>query len=59
MGNTLPAATSAVSDIAGYGPLFEQAFGDRKVTIDRIAKATGTPVRAVVSLVEELAKNGS
>jgi cytochrome c peroxidase len=49
MGNTLPAATSAVSNIAGYGPLFEQAFGDRKVTIDRIAKAIATFERTILS----------
>jgi cytochrome c peroxidase len=49
MGTTLPGATEAVSKIAGYAPLFEQAYGDRKVTFDRIAKAIATFERTILS----------
>src|SRR5271165_4354955 len=39
MGTTTQAASDAISKIAGYGPLFERAFGDSKVTFHRITKA--------------------
>jgi cytochrome c peroxidase len=49
MGTTAEAATEAVSKIAGYGPLFERAFGDAKVTFDRIAKAIASFERTILS----------
>jgi cytochrome c peroxidase len=49
MGSTFAAAAGAISKIAGYGPLFEQAFGDRQVTFDRIAKAIASFERTIVS----------
>lgn len=36
-------------DIKGYGPLFKAAFGDDKVTIDRVAKAIAAYERTVVA----------
>jgi cytochrome c peroxidase len=39
MGNTHAAITTAIGAIAGYRPYFKEAFGDDKVTIDRIAEA--------------------
>lgn len=49
MGTTPAAAAEAISKIAGYAPLFEQAFGDRQVTFDRIAKAIASFERTIVS----------
>ncbi|MGD0773053.1 MAG: cytochrome c peroxidase [Candidatus Solibacter sp.] len=49
MGHTITAAAGAISGIAGYAPLFEQAFGDRQVTFDRIAKAIASFERTIVS----------
>ncbi len=49
MGTTPEAAAAAIAGIAGYGPLFEQAFGDRQVTYDRIAKAVASFERTIVS----------
>ncbi len=47
---TLPAsAAEMVSKIAGYAPLFEQAFGDRQVTFDRIVKAIASFERTILS----------
>jgi cytochrome c peroxidase len=49
MGTTPTASAEAISKIAGYAPLFEQAFGDRQVTFDRIAKAIASFERTIVS----------
>jgi cytochrome c peroxidase len=49
MGSTLAATANAIANIAGYAPLFEQAFGDRQVTFDRIAKAIATFERTILS----------
>ncbi|MFA6917087.1 MAG: cytochrome c peroxidase [Parachlamydiales bacterium] len=38
-----------ISKIEGYKPLFKKAFGDDKITIDRIAQAIATFERTVVS----------
>ena len=42
-------AAKNISKIKGYGELFEKAFGDDEVTMDRIAKAIATFERTVVS----------
>jgi cytochrome c peroxidase len=49
MGNTHDGAVATVAGIKGYGPMFEAAFGDPQVTIDRIGKALATYERVVVS----------
>jgi len=49
MGTTPAAAAGAIASIAGYGRLFEEAFGDRQVTFERIAKAIASFERTVVS----------
>jgi cytochrome c peroxidase len=49
MGSSPPAAAGVVSGIAGYAPLFEEAFGDRQVTYDRIVKAIASFERTIVS----------
>jgi cytochrome c peroxidase len=49
MGTTPVAAADTVSSIAGYAPMFEQAFGDRQVTFDRIAKAIASFERTILS----------
>jgi cytochrome c peroxidase len=49
MGTTPLAAVGVVSGIAGYARLFEEAFGDRQVTFDRIAKALASFERTIVS----------
>jgi cytochrome c peroxidase len=49
MGATPAAAAGAIANIAGYAPLFEQAFGDRQVTFDRIAKAIASFERTILS----------
>jgi cytochrome c peroxidase len=38
-----------LAGIAGYGPMFEAAFGDPEVTIDRIGQAIATFERTIVS----------
>ncbi|GIW40608.1 MAG: cytochrome-c peroxidase [Candidatus Binatia bacterium] len=42
-------AAQRIGKIAGYRPLFEKAFGDPKVDIERIAKAIAAYERTVVS----------
>ena len=42
-------ATEKIVKVKGYEPLFEKAFGDKKITKDRIAKAIATFERTVVS----------
>lgn len=49
MGATKEAAAEAISKITGYAPLFERAFGDAKVTYDRIAKAIASFERTILS----------
>ncbi len=49
MGTTAPAAAEAISRIAGYGPMFERAFGDPAVTFDRIQKAIASFERTILS----------
>jgi len=49
MANTLDAATATIAKIDGYAPYFKAAFGDERVTIDRIAKAIATYERTVLS----------
>ena len=49
MGSTPTATAGAIAKIAGYGPLFDTAFGDREVTFDRIAKAIATFERTILS----------
>jgi cytochrome c peroxidase len=49
MGTTAQAAATAVSGIAGYARLFEEAFGDRQVTFERITNAIASFERMIVS----------
>jgi len=49
MGTTPEAAAAAIAGIPGYGALFERAFGDPKVTFDRITKAIASFERTIVS----------
>jgi cytochrome c peroxidase len=49
MGTTTEAAAAAVANIAGYAPLFERAFGDPKVTFERIVKAIASFERTILS----------
>jgi cytochrome c peroxidase len=49
MGTSPDAAAAAISKVAGYGPLFERAFGDAKVTFDRISKAIASFERTILS----------
>ena len=49
MGTTPQAAAGAISSIAGYASLFEEAFGNRQVTFDRIVKAIASFERTIVS----------
>ena len=39
MGNTLEAMLQTLSQLSGYGPYFEEAFGTEEVTEERVAKA--------------------
>lgn len=47
MAAELPAAVGRIQAIAGYQPLFTEAFGDQAVTADRIAAAIATFVRTL------------
>jgi cytochrome c peroxidase len=49
MGTTVEAATEAIANIPGYAPLFERAFGDPKVTFERIDKAIASFERTILS----------
>jgi cytochrome c peroxidase len=49
MATTALAAATAISNIGGYGRLFEEAFGDRQVTFKRMVKAIATFERTIVS----------
>ena len=49
MGTTQVAAAEAISKIAGYSSLFQRAFGDPKITFDRITKAIASFERTILS----------
>jgi cytochrome c peroxidase len=49
MGNTHDAMVTSLRGIAGYGPLFEKAFGSSEITVDRVALAVATFERTVLS----------
>lgn len=49
MSTTSQAAAAAIASIPGYAPLFEEAFGDRQITFDRIVKAIASFERTIVS----------
>ena len=49
MGTTPEAAAAAISKIAGYAPLFERAFGDPRVSFDRMTKAIASFERTILS----------
>ena len=49
MGNTHDAMVLSLRGIAGYGPLFEKAFGTPEITVDRVAQAIATFERTILS----------
>jgi cytochrome c peroxidase len=49
MGSSQAAAAETISKIPGYTSLFTQAFGDPKVTFERIAKAVASFERTILS----------
>ncbi len=49
MGSTHDASATAIADIPGYAPFFEEVFGDPVVTIDRIADAIADYERTRIS----------
>jgi cytochrome c peroxidase len=49
MGNTHARAVKTLAGIKGYRPLFQAAFGDDAVDIDRVAKAIASFERTVLS----------
>lgn len=49
MGNTHDAVVTTVQGIAGYRPLFKQAFGSDEINITLVAKAIATFERTVLS----------
>lgn len=49
MGNTHEAVVEKIKAIAGYRPLFKQAFGTDEITLDHIAKAIATFERTILS----------
>lgn len=49
MGSTTAAATEQISKIPGYAPLVERAFGDPRVTFERITKAIASFERTILS----------
>jgi len=49
MGTTPEAAAGAISRVAGYARLFEEAFGDRQVTFSRMVQAIASFERTIVS----------
>lgn len=50
MSEHIDIAAAKIAKIKGYGLLFEKAFGDKKVTKERIAKAIATFERTVTSI---------
>lgn len=49
MNQGLPEMESRVKKYKGYEPMFEKAFGDKQVSLDRIFKAIATFERTIVS----------
>ena len=49
MGGDVAAAVQTLSKLAGYKPLFNKAFGDDKVTSERVVKALASFVRSIRS----------
>jgi cytochrome c peroxidase len=49
MGTTSHGAVEAISQIVGYRPLFEQAFGDPQITFERITDAIASFERTILS----------
>lgn len=49
MGTSPQAAARAIASIAGYTPLFKQAFGDGNVTYDRVTQAIASFERTILS----------
>lgn len=49
MNSNLDIAVNNIAAIDGYAPLFEKAFGDKEVTLERIQKAIATFERSIVS----------
>ncbi len=49
MGMSADRVVARLSQIAGYGPLFQAAFGDAQVTFARVAQALATFQRTIVS----------
>jgi cytochrome c peroxidase len=49
MGTSPEGAAGAVARIPGYGPLFERAFGDARVTFERITQAIASFERTILS----------
>ncbi len=49
MDNTLEQVVETLSAIEGYGPFFELAFGDRSVTMERVAQAIADYERTRIS----------
>lgn len=49
MGNTHDACCSTIGGVKGYAPFFKKAFGDEKISIDRIAQAIAHYERTRVS----------
>jgi cytochrome c peroxidase len=49
MGFTHDACVAKLSSIKGYEPLFRKAFGDGKVSIDRVAQAIATFERTILT----------
>jgi cytochrome c peroxidase len=49
MAHTLDGVEKRVASIGGYKPYFKAAFGDKTITIDRIAKAIASYERTVLS----------
>ena len=59
MGNSLPKLVAMLSKDPLYRPLFEDAFGDDRVTPDRIARALAQFVRSIVSFQSRYDKGRS
>ncbi len=49
MGSAPQTSAAAISQVAGYAALFTQAFGDSKVTFERIAQAVASFERTILS----------
>jgi cytochrome c peroxidase len=49
MGSSPEAVTAAISKVAGYGAMFQRAFGDAQVTFERVTKAIASFERTILS----------